>query len=286
MLGKELGHFCRGDFFAVLAPVKRGKSFWLWDIAHRGCLNGLNVIFFSLEMTYNQVVRRAWQSIVAQPIQEKEVKIPYFEEIDKKYEIKYREEKRKGIDIEKIEQEQKKLMMYSRGNLRIEVFPAGSATMDTLDVCLSNLEYYENFTPDVIVIDYADIIKGRIRDYRQQLNEIWIRLRGWAQEKNCLVVTASQTSKQAFTRDARMGDVAEDMRKLATVTKMIALNQTKSEKEAGALRIEPLLYRDGRLNGQQICVLESRDIGRVYLDSRLKKDVIDYENGNLNEEEY
>jgi len=158
--------------------------------------------------------------------------------------------------------------------------------MDTLDVCLSNLEYYENFTPDVIVIDYADIIKGRIRDYRQQLNEIWIRLRGWAQEKNCLVVTASQTSKQAFTRDARMGDVAEDMRKLATVTKMIALNQTKSEKEAGALRIEPLLYRDGRLNGQQICVLESRDIGRVYLDSRLKKDVIDYENGNLNEEEY
>lgn len=282
-LGEQLGYFSRGDFFAILAPVKRGKTFYLWDIARYASLYGFKALFISLEMTQNQMVRRAWQSYVGEPFKACTVEIPEFREGNHKdkWRISRRKQVFEGIDLDEIEAKQELYRKQAKGEIRLQSYPAGFADMETLEACITNLEYYDGFVPDVIVIDYADIIKGRNRDYRQQLNEIWVRLRGWAQERNCLIVTASQTSKQALSRDAKAGDVAEDMRKLATVTKMMALNQNEKEKSLGVMRIEPLLYRDGRLTGKQICVLENRDISRVYLDSRMVSEVEDYQDGTL-----
>jgi len=286
VLGEALGHFCRGDFFGILAPVKRGKTFHLWEIAKLASLQGLNSVFFSLEMSQNQMVRRAWQSYVAQPYKACTLNIPKFEEEDEgKYRIVQTEKKFKKLNLDDLEKRQAMYRIQGQGAIRLETFSAGQADINTLETSLANLEYYDNFVPDVIVIDYADIIKGSRNDYRHNLNDIWVRLRGWAQEKNCLVVTASQTSKKAFDRDAKLDHVAEDMRKLATVTKMMALNQNAAEKEAGVLRIEPLLYRDGNVGGKQICVLEQRGIGRIYLDSRYKDDVVNYEENEFDDKE-
>ena len=91
----------------------------------------------------------------------------------------------------------------------------------------------------------------------------------------------SQINKKAFARDIKSGDVSEDSRKLAHVTQLYALNQTPEEKELGAHRIEPLLSREGAFSSKQVCVLECRDIGRVYLDSRMVSDVAEYKNGKL-----
>lgn len=281
VLGKTLGYFNRGDFVGVLAPIKVGKTFWLWEIARYGALQGFNVVFFSLEMSKNQMLRRAWQSFVGQPMQPESLSVPIFKEGDEKGSWTIQSEKRKykGIQLDDISEKQSFYRSRTRGDIRIGTFASGHATMDTLESHLANLEGYDNFVPDVIVVDYADIIKSTGRDYRHNLNDIWVRLRGWAQERNCLVATASQTSKQAFSRDSKLGDVAEDMRKLAHVSKLFSLNQTKEEKEAGILRVNPLLAREGKMRYDQICVLESRDIGRIYLDSRLKKDVVDFQKG-------
>ena len=281
VLGDVMGYFCRGDFFAILAAVKKGKSFYLWDIARYASLFGYNALFFSLEMTQNQMVRRAWQSYVGQPVKPCTIDLPQFTEEDGKYRIVTESKKYNGLDLTEVEKKQSLYRRQTKGEIKIQTYPSGIADIHTLETCLANLEYYDNFVPDVIVIDYADIIKSHGRDYRHNLNEIWVRLRGWAQQRNCLVVTASQTSKQAFTRDAKLGDVAEDMRKLATVTKMMALNQNDIEKQMGVMRCEPLLYRDGRLHGQQVCVLENRDISRVYIDSQLRGDVLNYEEGEF-----
>lgn len=284
VLGESLGYFCRGDFWAVLAPQKTGKTFWLWEIARAASGFGHNAIFFSLEMTRNQMLRRAWKSFMAAPWSDKEVTYQQFKASDDdKFVLETIIQQRAGIktSLDAVKELQKKYYKYNRGALKIEAFPAGAAYIESLETCLTNLEYYDNFIPDIIVIDYADLIKTRERDYRHRLNDIWVTLRGWAQKRNCVVVTASQTSKKAFGRDARKEDVAEDARKLATVTNMFALNNTDEEIKRGLLRVEPLLQREGQINTQQVVVAECRDIGRIYLDSRLKKDVIDYENGSL-----
>lgn len=278
ILGEILGYFCRGDFFAILAQVKTGKSFWLMDLAKYSCLFGFKTLLINLEMTDNQLIRRTWQNLVGQPIKPGMQRMPYFHNAENgKWEVKHKDKIYDGLDLSKVEYEQKKIRKQVRtGELRQKTFPSGYADLNVLESYISNLEYYEGFIPDTIIIDYADIIKQNGRDYRHGLNEIWVRLRGWAQDRNCFVATASQTNKSAFSRDAKSADVAEDMRKLATVTKMMSLNQVQEEKNDGILRIEPLLCRDGKVDGRQIVVLENRDIGRPMLNSRIKNDVTQY----------
>ena len=60
-LGALLGSFNRGDLSSVLAPMKRGKTFAMMDIASTAMQTGCKVWFISLEMTKNQVIRRLWQ---------------------------------------------------------------------------------------------------------------------------------------------------------------------------------------------------------------------------------
>jgi hypothetical protein len=279
-LGGALGSFCRGDFFAILGAMKRGKSYWMWYTGRRAALMGYKVIHFSLEMTRHQMVRRAWQSFVGEPIKATTITLPEFIETDEGlWEIHHRKIKKKGVNLNNIEKEQKRYRKELRtGEMKMEIFPSYSTSLSTIKVCLDNLEYYDRFIPDVIVIDYADILLPESRgDYRHQLNSIWAPLRGWAQDRNCLVVTGSQTTRKGLKKDAEGDDVAEDVRKLAHVTKMISLNQNDEEAQKGIMRIKPLLNRDGKLSREQIIVLENREIGRIYLDSRKKSEVIGYD---------
>ena len=279
-LGKIIGPFMRGDFLGILGAMKRGKSFWLWYTARRAALMGLKSIFFSLEMTKNEILRRGWQSFVGEPRKGGVIKIPEFvESSGGLWEINHRSQNYKGVDPSQIKEQQKKYRKELRTEeLRVELYPSYSTALNDIQNCLYNLEYYDKFVPDVIVVDYADILLPEMKgDYRHQLNQIWAKLRGWAQERNCMVATGSQSSKKGLEKDSKAGDVAEDVRKLGHVTKMFSLNQTDKEMQDGVLRVESLMNRDYRTSKEQVVVLECREISRIYLDSRLKKDVLEYQ---------
>jgi hypothetical protein len=94
-----------------------------------------------------------------------------------------------------------------------------------------------------------------------------------AQERNALVVTASQASRAAFSNDAEVKDIAEDIRKVAHVSKLISLNQTKEERDVGVVRVHQLIERDDRLGSVPVVVLQCLDIGQVCLDSKLQFEV-------------
>jgi hypothetical protein len=136
--------------------------------------------------------------------------------------------------------------------------------------------YYEKFVPDVIIIDYADIIaptKGFRGEYRHQIDDIWKRLRRMAQERNALVATVSQSDRAGFFEDVTEVHVAEDIRKLAHVTCMLGLSQKKEEKDLGIMRVGQIAIREGKSVTDQAVVLYSYDIGRAVLDSRFKSEV-------------
>lgn len=281
-LGEVTGPLRRGDFVAFLAPMKRGKTWWLWYLAETAMYAQLKTLFISLEMTEAQIIRRAWQSIVARPINSKNVTIPYFEA--KEYDgedqwiVKSKSEFREGVNAKIIKEQQAKYkMLFRGGDVRILSFPSARLTVEDLEIHLSNLETFENFVPDAIVIDYADLLlPGRTfrGDHRHGLNEIWMGLRRMAQERLCLVGTASQAEKSTFKEDASQMHVAEDVRKFAHVTGMWALNQSIKEEEQGIMRVAQLGVREGRRSFQQAVVLQSLDIGKPCLDSRLRNEVI------------
>jgi len=136
---------------------------------------------------------------------------------------------------------------------------------------LDNLEHYDDFVPDVIITDYADITRSENRgEKRHQIDEIWLGHRFISQERNCLVLTASHSNKATFDRDIRQGDLSEDYRKLNHVTWAGALNQNEEENEQGIMRLSVLADRYQRFNGMnEAKVLQCLDIGQVCLDSRV-----------------
>jgi hypothetical protein len=274
-LGECVGNFNRGDFLSWLGAMKRGKTHYLWYTGYKALFSGLKVLFISLEMTENAMLRRMWQTLNGKPIKKKLIKIPYFKETDKLYDIKFREEKKDPIDLSEIRTKQKFYRQFIRtGDLKLITYPSYSASVRDIETELINLEYYQNFIPDVVVVDYADLLKPLERgEYRHQLDSTWKALRGLAQDRSILVVTASQTNRAGLTRDVGGESIAEDVRKLAHVTQMLSLNQSKVEKEDGVMRVETAVQREGKQFIGQIVLLQNYEIGRPYLDSKIKKKV-------------
>jgi len=258
------------------------NTWYLWFIAEMGMVFGFKVVFFTLEMTERQIVRRAWRSILGKPKETKTVSIPRFvkdeDSEEEKYSIQTRQKEITGVDPSKIEMQQKQLhRRFRKGAIRIIQIPK-SSTVETLKATLDNLNYYENFVPDMLVLDYADLLspsaKLKSNEYRHVLNDIWSSLRDMAIEKNIAMISASQTEKSTFIKDIGAENAAEDIRKIAHVTCALALNQTKDEAKQGIMRIAQVVAREDAQCFEQAVVLQNLDCGKAYLDSRLRSQVL------------
>ncbi len=315
-LGQVIGPLSRGEFFAILAPPKRGKSQWLADIAIRVVKIGLKVEFVSLEMTKEQMLRRIGQSILGETNKPKTIKMPYFDcklnqsgECDlrcrkskvslmgddgfilpyeeapsdyipcsvcrdkKKYKmiIFHKMVEKKGVDgIKAVKKAEALDRMFRGGRFHLTCFPSDHLTVSDLKVHLSNLEMYEGLVPDVLIVDYATIMKSEnYRDEtRHQLNAKWTGLRGIAQFMNNLVITAHHSNKATLTKRIKQGDQSESSALSYHVTGMIGLNQNDEEKEQGIMKVSVLFGRFEDFNAsKEITILQNLDTMRPNLDS-------------------
>jgi replicative DNA helicase len=186
------------------------------------------------------------------------------------YEIKKRSKQSMTKTIRKAQGLAK---MYG-DNIRLKSFPAGTATINDLKVVLDSLEYTEGFIPDIIVIDYADILKptdSRLIDPRAQSNEVWVAMKGWADQMHCLVVTATQGTRLSINKkNIAQTDYSEDIRKGAHIDLGYGISQTPEEKFESVMRISVLEHRDEDSSElQQALILQQRGLGQVLLDSEL-----------------
>lgn len=154
--------------------------------------------------------------------------------------------------------------------LRFLSYPAYSANISMVKNGLDNLEF-EGFVPDVIIIDYADILapESKKNDYRTQIDETWKTLKNLAASRKCMVITASQTTRKTLGKGViRPEDTAEDIRKLAHVDAMYALNQTDLEKTEGVIKLSTVVHRHKEYDvNKQVMVLQNLKMGQPVLDS-------------------
>lgn len=275
-LKEVFGQLSREDFFAITAPMKRGKSWWLIFFATIGLMNKYKVLFISMEMSAPQMVKRIYQCITGLPTKSKKINIPYFDEDN---EIQYKEVKKEALTFSSSMKKAEGLhrMVGKENTLKLLSFPTRSINVYDIENRLKNLEYYDNFIPDVIIIDYADILApepNASRDTRHRLDETWGALRKLAQSQRSLVVTASQSTRGTLNKDISQEDIAEDIRKLAHATHMMSLNQTAEDKRQNIMRVGALANRyDEFFVDAETYVLQQLSIGRPYLDSRTKKEM-------------
>jgi hypothetical protein len=303
-MGKMIGPIERGWLIGMLGPFKRGKTFWLQEVAISGILRGLRVVWFSFEMTKKNLKARVYKRITGSGAQET-YEFPLFDcklnqdnscdasqrtcsvaMTEQGYEPCDYCRKRSPRDYQFISYMVTKPMspfsvrntvkeieafskMYHR-NLRINCYPRFSASIADMERDLQLLEMNEQFIPDVIVVDYADIIKppGKLEG-RQALDEIWKQLSALAGARHAIVVTGSQGTRGSLTKkNMSQDDLAEWIGKLAHVDVFLCLNQTKEEKQKKIMRVGTLVHRHKDFNeNMQATLLQQLDTGQFCIDS-------------------
>jgi len=172
-------------------------------------------------------------------------------------------------------------------NFRMLSYPAYSASVTRIKQDLAKLEYTEGFVPDVIVVDYADILypEDTRQVGRERSDEIWKMLKNMADTNHSLVVTASQSNRDSIdSRNVTQTSVAEDIRKVAHVDVMISLNQLEIEKRRGVMRLAVIAHRDKDFYQLGQCfVLQQLELGQPNLDSEYCEDYFERIAANRNE---
>jgi len=223
------GPLCRGELVAFLAPPKSGKTWWMVDTAITAMTRGKKVLFVSLEMTEDQMIRRFWQSLSGCSRWGENSPGSQFVQNGNKWDLVQGERTTKRVDLEpKSIEEIQKVYNNLGGELKFRCYPTGTLTLQKLQSELKLLEVFEGFVPDVIVLDYADIMAlPPGKEKRHQLDALWMGLKGITNERNILIVTASQTNRETVggKRDADETNIAEAASKINHVNCMITINR-------------------------------------------------------------
>jgi len=122
---------------------------------------------------------------------------------------------------------------------------------------LDSLEMSRRIVPDLLLVDYADLMSIGTRDYRHELGNLYKDLRGLAVSRNIAVATASQSNRSSL--DAKIitgGSVAEDFSKIATSDVVLTYNRTEAERTIGTAR---LWVEKGRNDADKFTLLISQN---------------------------
>lgn len=185
------GGWGNGELNVVCGPPSVGKSFLLINFGAKIFDQNKNVYYYSLELSENLIGRR-FDSLNSGII---------INDLDK----------RKDEAVEKI----KKYLEGKTGRLIIKQYPTRKASISTIENHINQMYRTEGIKPDVIIIDYADIMKSSIRgEKRHEQSSIYEELRGLAMEFDTNVLTASQANKEALSSEyVTMANLAESFAK-------------------------------------------------------------------------
>lgn len=335
-LGKMMNHqLTRESLIAFLAPEKRGKSFWLMEMAFRAAKSNRKVAILQVgDMTERQMLNRmsvytAGKSNKVKYCGERLIPVMdcmknqlgtckfkkrehgFFEGSQKELEeldydafMQYVEDNpdhepckrcfKKNVYKftgsiwyqlkEKVKplswKEAFKITQKNRfiKNIRLATFPNDTVSVSMIDKELQKLIERHKFIPDVVIIDYADLlIAEKQKDFRHQQNEIWKGLSRIRQEYKCCLITATQSNAQGHVvKNLDLTNYSEDKRKFAHVTAMYALNQTYNERRKGIIRIGELIVREDEYDSErQCCILQCLQRGKPYICSYFVKKPIE-----------
>lgn len=236
MMGGGLG---KGELGVVLAPPKRGKSTLLINIGF-GALMSVepkNVVHYSCEMKAQKVVMRYDDRLMGD-------RVKFKRSDSERYFSELRDRAGKLI----------------RGRLFVQSYPTRTASISTLRAHLALLASRE-FVPDLVIVDYADIMKPerRLGEMRHEQAGIYEDLRALAGEFDCPVWTGSQAKISALDKEVvTLMDFAETSEKSAIVDAAIALCQTPDERISNRARIFGAGLRDHE-DGRTVEITLRRD---------------------------
>jgi len=284
-------HLVRGGFLSIMGREKVGKT-WVLDLfAHQAAKCRCNVAFFQVgDLSEEDMVLRKHTTLArkcsAPELKGEEAFLP--KDIHLTNDDEDEGNIGGGIQVDgdsfTIEEILEPAEAVKNGaafasrlrgrDYKLYTFPNDTVNVTFIQTQLDIAEIVEGWIPDVVVIDYADILFPEPKspaEYRHQQNKTWKALRSLAQKRHCLVITATQANAGSYETSVSlsMKSISEDKRKLSHVTGMLGLNQSDTEKEFGVMRINWVVLRSGRFHSGGFCyVLQCLELGQAMLKSR------------------
>jgi len=268
----------RGQLMTLIAKYNAGKTWWLINIGKRALMNRKKVCHISLEMSDKMIATRYYQCLFAVSTRKEALVISNF--------VKDSDNRLIGIDENDIQAKmsfesptdviklKQKIQMWGPrlNSLVIKQFPTSSLSVHNLEAYLDALEDREGFFPDILLIDYADLMKLDTSSYRLELGRIYRELRGIAVKRNIAVVTVSQSNRQSEKSKIITGaEVAEDFSKMATADVVLSYNQTEAEQKSGLARLFVIKNRSDK--GKYVVLIsQNYSIGQFVIDSCMMSD--------------
>ncbi len=131
------------------------------------------------------------------------------------------------------------------GDLIIKHYPTKSVSVLGLRAHIEKC-IMQDKKPDVVIVDYADLLRGHGQEKRHELESIYEDLRGMAGEYEIPVWTASQANRSALEEDViDASKVSESYGKVMVADFIISLSRKVADKLAGTGRWHVIKNRFG-----------------------------------------
>lgn len=208
----------------VMAPPGRGKSAFLLNAMYSTMINGSSALYITLELSDRAVARRMYSRIAYA-------------------------NKQQMLDEELLKNSANKFFSLSKARGRVMYYPSRSLTVDRIEAILEQMKHQYDFTPDLLIIDYLDLLGSRQSDWkldlRQRLRTITDDLRSISLRRNIAILTATQANREALKKKKiTEANVSEAFGKVEVADIIMAICQTEEEFKMKRARLSILKNRD------------------------------------------
>lgn len=209
-----------GELGCVVAPSGIGKSWFLQKIG-ADCLNrGFTVAHYTLELAEKYTGKR-YDSILA------------------------------GVETQKLPDYQDRLkgiIDNLTGEVIIKYYPTKTASSRTIEAHVNKLVLMGK-RPDIILIDYADLMKpsGKVADKKyEELGNLYEELRGISGELGIPIWTASQANRDSIEKEIiQANSIADSYQKVMTADFVMSVSRRAKDKVSDTARVHIVKNRFG-----------------------------------------
>ena len=230
------GGLGNGDLGLIFGNPGGGKSWTLVALGGYAVKMGYNVIHYTLELSEAYTGRRYDAFFTGVPVDQLE--------------------KHKG-DVET-------LTANLPGELIIREFPMGKTTISSIEAHINKVKDL-GIEPDLIIIDYIDLLSTRKRnvDRKGEIDDIYTSTKGLARELNIPIWSVSQVNRAGAKDDVIEGDKAAGSYDKMMITDLsISLSRKKEDKVNGTGRLHIMKNRYG-MDGLTFQVKVNTSTGQI-----------------------
>lgn len=265
---QSAGGFTPPEIVVFVAGPKAGKTTLLINLSNGFVRQGFKVLYIDTENGVDRILKLSMQQFLQCTQYElqtgwklkRNVETQSIDFKDNEYNLRhnrydykdfYNLKSRYYYDVEKLIELNLPKILSIGGDLKVEYISSNGTIDDVYAIC-DRLRELHNYVPDIIVCDYFDNMKsnrtGRT-DKRFMIQDVYMSWKDLAAKLNCLVLTVSQTNRQAYEKEElEATDVGEDFSKVANADSIWAFSRSREDRQNSIGVISPIANRNGSDN--------------------------------------